>query len=542
MGGDCDCKEAARAHLACMQKTPCMKNFFELECGVSEELQQKKMAEQRFENFQTGLERCTDEELERFERIIMERRGRATAPATAAPREDTPAPSMSVDVFMPSTIPELRGRENLGTFLERFRTWACLSGCDSALDSDTAVNTTGTSRAELEGLHEHSLVENSLKAWLALTKALEKEEEIMEMVMGIGSPSEAWRTLTKIASATQEEAYDRAKREFESLGIGVNEPVAEYFARVHVILMKLARHQVTPPAHEIQRAVLGGLTPRFPREVCLYVMQGELDLKELENGITRAESFESDQERWRASAHALAVAHAGGGRTGAGGGARGRGRHGRRSTKRHDDGRGRNQQQGHPQQMHPGQQQQPPPWQPQQQRRYPQSQQWGYPQSQQWGYPRHQQCDPWASWERPPPQQQCWSGAPHQRRRQHRGGDQTYWHQRRMCQCCGEEEHFPAECRATRNTPAPAPQHRPYSAPSSGAHVAQYGSCPPPPWTSHEYSYGHSIAPSYGPPPPPASYAPAPPMPSPPRTHGPPPPAPPSQSDWSFSPGYSQAL
>ena len=67
------------------------------------------MAEQKFETFQNGLEGCTDEELERFERIIMERRGRATAPAIAAPREDVPAPSTSIDMFMPSTIPELRG-------------------------------------------------------------------------------------------------------------------------------------------------------------------------------------------------------------------------------------------------------------------------------------------------------------------------------------------------------------------------------------------------------------------------------------------------
>ena len=140
---------------------------------------------------------------------------------------------------------EFKGRENLATFLKRFRTWACLHRCGSALDSETVVNTTGTPRAELEKLHEYSLVENSLKAWQALTKALEKEKEIMGMIIDIGSLSEAWRALTKIAAETQVAAYDRAKREFESLEIGVNEPVAKHFAQVHVILMKLARHQVT---------------------------------------------------------------------------------------------------------------------------------------------------------------------------------------------------------------------------------------------------------------------------------------------------------
>ena len=56
-----------------------------------------------------------------------------------------------------------------------------------------------------------------LKAWQALTKASKKEKEIMEMVIDIWPPSEAWRVLTKIAAEGQEAAHDRVKREFESL-------------------------------------------------------------------------------------------------------------------------------------------------------------------------------------------------------------------------------------------------------------------------------------------------------------------------------------
>ena len=125
----------------------------------------------------------------------MKRRGRATAPATAVPMENARAPPTSFCMFMPLTISELRGQENSGTFLKRFRIRACVRRCDSALESETVVKTSGTPLAELERLHEHSLVENSLKAWQALTKALEKEKEIMEMVIDIGSLCEAWRTL-----------------------------------------------------------------------------------------------------------------------------------------------------------------------------------------------------------------------------------------------------------------------------------------------------------------------------------------------------------
>ena len=66
--------------------------------------------------------------------------------------------------------------------------------------------------------------------WQSLTKALEKESEIINMVLVIGPPSEAWHALSKIADETEDDAYDRAKREFETLGIRANESVSEYFA------------------------------------------------------------------------------------------------------------------------------------------------------------------------------------------------------------------------------------------------------------------------------------------------------------------------
>ena len=121
-----------------------------------------------------------------------------------------------------------------------------------------------------------------------------ERERDHEMVTDIGSLSEEWRALTKTAVEIREAAYDRAKGEFESLEIKVSEPVAEHFARVHVILMKLTRHHVTTPARWIKRRVRGGLTPRFPDDVGLYAMKGELDLKDLENKTTRAESLQSD--------------------------------------------------------------------------------------------------------------------------------------------------------------------------------------------------------------------------------------------------------
>ena len=109
-----------------------------------------------------GRADCTDEELAAIKQFVK-RRDRATAPA--APMENSPVPSTSIGMFMPSTVPGLRGHENLGTFLKRFRTGACVSRCDSALDSKIIVETSGTPLAELDRLHDRSLVENSLEAW-----------------------------------------------------------------------------------------------------------------------------------------------------------------------------------------------------------------------------------------------------------------------------------------------------------------------------------------------------------------------------------------
>ena len=117
------------------------------------------------------------------------------------------------------------------------------------------------------------------------------------MVLEIGSLSEAWRALTRIADKSEEVAYDRAKRDFKNLEIGVSESITEYFARLHIILMKLEGHKIVTSAREIKRTVLGSLTSRFLNETRLYAMQGDFNLTDLEAGLVRAEKFQSDLER-----------------------------------------------------------------------------------------------------------------------------------------------------------------------------------------------------------------------------------------------------
>ena len=169
-----------------------------------------------------------------------------------------------------------------------------MSRVDLVLDSEIIEMTSRTPRTKLERLHDRNMVDDSLQAWQALTKVLEKKQEMLKMALEIRSLSEAWRALTRIADESEEAAYDRAKQEFENLEIGVSESITECFARLHIILMKLEGHKIVTPAREIKRTVLGSLTSPFPNETRLYAMRGDFDLTDLEDGLVRAEEFQSD--------------------------------------------------------------------------------------------------------------------------------------------------------------------------------------------------------------------------------------------------------
>ena len=249
------------------------------------------MAEFRSDSVDELIANFSEEQLARAQ-DCMERRARETAPG-----ETTPAPSARMGMFMPTPAPELRGRKNLAMFLERFYTWASATGCDSALDSEVVIKTSGTPRAELERLYNRALVDKSLRVWQSLTKALEKEEEVLKLVIEIGSPSVAWRALKKMVGETEDDAHDRAKREFETLHMDDSESVSEYFARVNIILMKLERYDITTSAREIKRVVMNSLTPRFPNETSILAMRGDFILAELELGLIRVEKLRSESSR-----------------------------------------------------------------------------------------------------------------------------------------------------------------------------------------------------------------------------------------------------
>ena len=74
------------------------------------------MAEFRSDSLDELVAHFSEEEFARAKEYV-ERRDRGTAPTGEAPVETAPAPSARIDMFMPSSAPELRGRENLAMFL-----------------------------------------------------------------------------------------------------------------------------------------------------------------------------------------------------------------------------------------------------------------------------------------------------------------------------------------------------------------------------------------------------------------------------------------
>lgn len=116
--------------------------------------------------------------------------------------------------------------------------WGCHNYCDQALETDSAIKAGETTRSILEITHGRQLVASRI--WLGRLK----DDVVLSMVMEITSPSEAWRTLVKMAAETKDAASYEAKKYLEGLKIGLNEKVREYFARLNVALSKLRKYDV----------------------------------------------------------------------------------------------------------------------------------------------------------------------------------------------------------------------------------------------------------------------------------------------------------
>ena len=100
------------------------------------------------------------------------------------------------------------------------------------------MTTDEINRSVLKEMRGNYSVAQSYMVWEALKKAVEKNDEILNMTLETCSPSEAWSALTKMATETNGEVIYRVEKDFEALLVQSNENVGEYFARVKVLIFR----------------------------------------------------------------------------------------------------------------------------------------------------------------------------------------------------------------------------------------------------------------------------------------------------------------
>ena len=163
-------------------------------------------------------------------------------------------------------------RSSLSRFLKQFYTWALSSRSEDALTNSRPVILTGDkSRRELEKEYGRQIVAQSLTVWNGLTKAVEKDKSVAEIVVRAKAPSEAWKILkSMVEDDNSDRAKEQAKKNFEGLSMDSAESMKEYIARAKSLALNVQYHDVEVTDQEIIRRVLNGVPPRMlPRREIL---------------------------------------------------------------------------------------------------------------------------------------------------------------------------------------------------------------------------------------------------------------------------------
>ena len=206
-------------------------------------------------------------------------------------------------------IPMYFGERNgLPRFLKLFYSWALSHRSENALShSRPVIMTSNKSRSELEGEYGGRDVERSLVVWSALTKAVEKDKTIADIVVGAKAPSKAWKILNSmVEDDNSDRARKMAKIQFEELSMNDDESMKEYIARAKYLALNMKYHDVEVTDQEISRRILNGLPPSYTPEKRHFASKTDFSLAELEGGLVRVEELNRSSDGTDGS-HALAA-------------------------------------------------------------------------------------------------------------------------------------------------------------------------------------------------------------------------------------------
>ena len=123
----------------------------------------------------------------------------------------------------------------------------------------------------------------SLTVWNGLTKAVEKDKSIADIVVRAKAPSEAWKILKSMVEGdNSDRAKEQVTKNFEGLSMDSAESMEEYIARAKSLALNVQYHDVEVTDQEISRRVLNGLPPPYAPEKRNFALKTDFSLAELE--------------------------------------------------------------------------------------------------------------------------------------------------------------------------------------------------------------------------------------------------------------------
>ena len=124
-------------------------------------------------------------------------------------------------------------------------------------------------------------MEQSLVVRSALTKAVEKDKTIADIVVGAKAPSEAWKILNSmVEDDNSDRARELAKKQFEELSMNDDEFMKEYIARAKSLALNVKYHDIEGTDQEISRRVLYS-PPSYAPEKRNFALKTDFSLAEL---------------------------------------------------------------------------------------------------------------------------------------------------------------------------------------------------------------------------------------------------------------------
>ena len=127
-------------------------------------------------------------------------------------RLDTPSPTLSRVPAESSRLPVpiYSGNHSiLPILLKLFRTWILAHDAENAIVTSEPIRVVGKHRVYLDNAYEKQKVNQSIAVWTGVVRGIEWDNDLLNMVVTAGSPSEAWKIVLSMVGDGGTDLHDR---------------------------------------------------------------------------------------------------------------------------------------------------------------------------------------------------------------------------------------------------------------------------------------------------------------------------------------------